>query len=205
MISPHHASKLFTTIIGINKIVLILFLVGFAYFSHVSTYICKNPKQFMAELIGSGLCTAIPVAFISFQRGQPFNRIVSASSLGFLLMFFYTFMTEMAGENTKKETILKEVTESKPFKIVAGIVLGIFGVILAGLAWIARDQGPGGLQVFIEALTVALPGASALAFIAKNHKKTDVLKIFIKNFLLFFVGYFVLQYGGFNKHAFHRR
>ena len=199
MLSKHNAGKLFTRIIGINKIILILFLVGFAYFNHVNDYICVNPKQFMGESIGLGLSTAIPVAFMAFKRGQSSSGIISSSLLAFLIIFFYNFISEMSGENSSEPNKLDNVKSSKPFKIIAGIILGILGLILAYLAFIVQDTVPG---ILLEALVVTIPSTIAMTIIAKNHNKKNLKQVFIINFLIFFIGYFVLQWGGFNKHVF---
>ena len=199
MLSKHEAGKLFTRIIGINKIILILFLVGFAYFNHVNDYICKNPKQFMSESIGLGLSAAIPVAFMALKRGQPTSSIISLSLLSFLFLFFYNFVTEMSGENSSEPNKLEHIQSSKPFKIAAGIILGILGLILAYLAFIVRDTVPGAL---LEAILFSVPTAVTITFIAKHHNQDNLKNVFIKNFLLLFTGYFVLQWGGFNKHVF---
>ena len=89
MLSKHEAGKLFTRIIAINKIILVLFLLGFAYFNHVTDHICENPKEFMVESIGLGLSAAVPMAFMAFKRGQPSSSIISLSLLAFLFLFFY--------------------------------------------------------------------------------------------------------------------
>jgi hypothetical protein len=199
MLSKHDAGKLFTKIIGINKIILVLFLVGFAYFNHVTDHICENPKEFMADSIGLGLSAAIPVAFMALKRGQPTSSIISLSLLSFLFLFFYNFVTEMSGENSSEPNKLEHIQSSKPFKIAAGVILGILGLILAYLAFIVRDTVPGTL---LEAILFSIPTTITMTFIAKHHNQDNLKSVFIKNFLILFTGYFVLQWGGFNKHLF---
>ena len=199
MLSKHEAGKLFTRIIAINKIILVLFLLGFAYFNHVTDHICENPKEFMVESIGLGLSAAVPMAFMAFKRGQPSSSIISLSLLAFLFLFFYNFVAEMSGEHSSEPNKLEHIKSSKPFKIVAGIILGIIGLILAYLAFIVRDTVPGAL---LEAVLFSVPTAVTMTFIAKHHDKEKLKGVFIKNFLIFFIGYFVLQWGGFNKHVF---
>ena len=89
MLSKHNAGKLFTRIIGINKIILILFLVGFAYFNHVNDYICVNPKQFMGESIGLGLSTA-NILHRSFKYSCRYYKFITISIFNniFLQLYF---------------------------------------------------------------------------------------------------------------------
>jgi Na+/H+ antiporter NhaD/arsenite permease-like protein len=202
MLSKHHAGKLFTDIISGSKVILILFLVVFSYITHSTEHICAHPKQFMTESILLGLSSAISVSVLGFRRGQDVPGIINLALLFFLVMFFYNFMAEMSGEHGEEPSTLERIKGSKPFKIVAGIILGILALVLGYLALIVRDSHKGDL---LEAFIFAVPTAGTMVYISKNHDKQDLTKIFIKNFLMFFIGYYILQYGGFNRHVFEKQ
>jgi len=156
----------------------------------------------MNESILLGLSSAISVSVLAFRRGQNIPSIISLALLVFLVMFFYNFMAEMSGEHSEEPSTLERIKSSKPFKIVAGIILGILALILGYLALIVRDHHNGDL---LEALIFALPTAATTTYIAKNHDKKNISKVFITNFLMFFIGYYILQYGGFNRHVFQKQ
>ena len=104
-----------------------------------------------------------------------------------------------------QQNFIAHTLKMKSVKFIIGIILG-FMVLLA---LIVRDGGGLPLSTLVfESLLMALCGALPVIMIAVDRKEKNKLKIvqdFFIYFIAFFIGHFILQYGGFYTHTFMKK
>jgi len=200
-----------------TKIALILVLVILSFINADTSFISTNARSFLGESIVLGLSAAIPFTYIAANRGREIGDAISVGITAFLIFFLFHVVMEFSGQNkaatdgvlTKGEqaqqNFIAHTLKMKSVKFILGIIVG-FMVLLA---LIVRDGGGLPLSTLVfESLLMALCGALPVIMIAVDRKEKNKLKIvqdFFTYFIAFFIGHFILQYGGFYTHTFMKK
>ena len=197
-----------------SKIALILVLMILSFINADTSFISTNARSFLGESIVLGLSAAIPITYIATNRGREIGDAISIGITAFLIFFLFHVVMEFSGQNkaatdgvlTKGEQAQQKfITNTLQMKVILGIVLGFMFL----LALIVRDGG--GLpfsNLVVESLLMALCGALPVVMIAVDRKeknKVKIVKDFFTYFIAFFIGNFILQYGGFYTHTFMKK
>lgn len=194
----------FSGIIVYGKFILLAFLLILSFINGHKEYIEKNPRKFMWDSFIVGLSSAVAVAAIAQLRGVP-EIIPNVSFISFFLFFSYNVFRELSGFNAVTDSSKLTQGEQKqvdtlqfPIMIIAGISI----LALTGLALVKRVPHPQGFNaLMIESLIFGGLTGIAEAIVASNHHENP-FKAGGVNFIFFFVGYIVMQYGGFNNKVF---
>lgn len=194
----------FAGIIVYGKFILLAFLLILSFINGHKEYIEKNPRKFMWDSFIVGLSSAVAVAAIAQLRGVP-EIIPNISFISFFLFFSYNVFRELSGFNAVTDASKLTQGEQKqvdtlqlPIMVIAGISV----LALTGLALVKRVPHPQGFSaLMIESIIFGGLTGVAEAIVASNHHENP-FKSGGANFLLFFVGYIVMQYGGFNNKVF---
>ena len=197
----------FSTTIVIGKFLLLIFLLILSFINGHKEYIQYNPRKFMWDSFTVGISSALAVAIIAQMRGVP-EIIPNVAFISFFLFFSYNVFRELSGFNVVTDSGKLTQGESRqvrlfsvPFAILALTTLACL-VVMATMARVAHPYGLG--QLLIE--SVIFGGFTGLAeiVVAKNHGETTMHSIQVGglNFMMFTLGFILLQYGGFNNHVF---
>ncbi len=194
----------FSGIIVYGKFILLAFLLILSFINGHKEYIEKNPRKFMWDSFIVGLSSAVAVAAIAQLRGVP-EIIPNVSFISFFLFFSYNVFRELSGFNAITDSSKLTQGEQKqidtlqfPIMIIAGISI----LALTGLALVKRVPHPQGFNALMfESLIFGGLTGIAEAIVAANHHENP-FKAGGVNFIFFFIGYIVMQYGGFNNKVF---
>ena len=194
----------FSSIIIYGKFFVLAFLLVLSFINGHKEYIEKNPRKFMWDNFVVGLSSAIAVAAIAKLRGVP-EIIPNIAFVSFFLFFAYNVFRELSGLNAVSDESKLTQGEQKQVNTLKTPILVIVVVsiiALSGLALVNRVPHPEGFSnLLIEALIFGGSTGLAEVIVAMNHGENP-LHVGIMNFLLFFIGYIVMQYGGFNNKVF---
>lgn len=151
-----------------------------------------------------GLSSAIAVAIIAKLRGVP-EIIPNIAFISFFLFFSYNVFRELSGFNAVADESKLTQGEQRQVDVLKFPILALVSVsmiALLGLALIKRVPHPEGFgKLLLEALIFGGSTGLAEVIVAMNHGE-DPLHVGGMNFALFFIGYLVMQFGGFNNRVF---
>lgn len=183
-----------------------------------TSYISKNPKNFLYECMAVGASAAIPTALIAFNRVDKTNKsykskILNSTIIVFMLFFIFHLLMEMSGVNNyetaetcpgdeKQQTYLKQNIMTSWFE--AAIVC--MGTSLLYLAFKVHETDrftKHKMSSIIEFAVFAIANAAPCYLILKDrgHKEGTLLKSAVVG-LAYGAGYVGLQAGGFFDHLF---
>ena len=194
----------FTNIIVYGKFFVLAFLLILSFINGHKEYIEKNPRKFMWDNFVVGLSSAVAVAIIAKLRGVP-EIIPNVAFISFFLFFSYNVFRELSGLNAVADTSKLTQGEQKQVDVLKTPILALVVmamVALLGLALVHRVPHPEGFgKLLLEALIFGGSTGLAEVVVAMNHGE-DPLHVGGMNFVLFFIGYIVMQFGGFNNRVF---
>lgn len=194
----------FSSIIVYGKFIVLAFLLILSFINGHKEYIEKNPRKFMWDSFVVGLSSSIAVAAIAQLRGVP-EIIPNIAFISFFLFFTYNVFRELSGLNAVSDSSKLTQGEQKQVDTLKTPILAISLVsifVLSGLALSKRVPHPQGFgNLLLEAFIFGGSTGLAEVIVAMNHGE-DPLHVGGMNFALFFVGYIVMQYGGFNNKVF---
>jgi len=192
-----------------GKITLILLLLILSFINADTTFIQASPRAFLTESIVSGLSGAIPFYFIAMYRKVPPGDAATISVTAFLMLFLLNVVMEFSGMNKSSNLTASEQKQQNFLTAFTGsrVLIGIVAFVMLILALWVHDMSPGISIVFKEALIMGLAGALPTLLVAYDRKEPKATKYFMNfalMFVIFFIGHFVLQLGGFYAHIFER-
>lgn len=204
------ASTMFETYVLLSKAFIILFLLILSFMNAHGDFAGKNPKLFVGESVLVGGLTALAFAFIAWSRHMELSGIFNVALTAFLVFFIFNVFMEFSGFNQTSVDVEKlDESDKKRNELVikAGKwIIGIGSVIAILLALAVRDTNFYSWKwLTLEGFVFALSGAVPVIMIAVDRKEKDAGKItkdFFIMFFLFFIGHYILQYGGFYTHIF---
>ena len=199
--------KIFATAIKFSKFALLALLLILSFINGHKEYIAEKPRKFMWDNFTVGLTSAIGISIIAYMRGRA-DLIPNLAFIAFFLFFAYNVFRELSGLNAASDASklsAGEAEQTKKLKLPMIIIVLIGLVVLVGLAGTARVAHPEGFgRLAKEAGIFALLTVIGEIVVAVNHGEHPggiVLTAF-GNFLIFFFGHILLQYGGFYNHVF---
>ncbi len=194
----------FSNIIVYGKFFVLAFLLVLSFINGHKEYIEKNPRRFMWDNFVVGLSSAIAVSIIAKLRGVP-EIIPNIAFISFFLFFSYNVFRELSGFNAVADETKLTQGEQKQIDVLKLPILALVSVsmiALLGLALVNRVPHPEGFgKLLLEALIFGGSTGLAEIVVAMNHGE-DPLHVGGLNFILFFFGYLIMQFGGFNNRVF---
>ncbi len=201
------AASVFKGGIVLSKLVVTVLLLVYAYRNLYTSFVTKNPAGFLSESILYGAATAIPFFIVLLIRQVSFGTSAGFAFAAFMTFFFLNVIMEFSGQNAinqgdttltdEQKEQLKKVKDFEQGNIFKGSVL-ILGLVLIILALFNQDTGPGFHYVFFESLIIGFAAVLPSYVQAKNRGSVNPFnRTMLFHFVLFTIGHFILQLGGF--------
>lgn len=197
----------FANAIKISKFALLALLLIMSFINGHKEYIAEKPRKFMWDNFAVGLTSAIGISIIAAMRGRS-DLIPNLAFIAFFLFFTYNVFRELSGLNAlsdHEKLSQGEAEQARKLKKPMAIIFAIGFLLLSGLAFKARVAHPEGFGALAkEAAIFAICTVIGELVVGANHdeKQSLIAMAGLVNFIMFFAGHILLQYGGFYNHVF---
>jgi len=196
----------FYNVIKFGKFALLAALLTLSFTNGHKEYINENPRKFLGDCIAVAGTSALAISIVAWMRGQSF-RIPTVAFIAFFLFFVYSVVREISGFNaaaggdSEDLTLRAQAQWNFLSKPVAVFIAGVAGFMTV-LALFAHVPHPMGMFALLkESFVVAGMTALGEAVIAYNHGHA-IANMAILNFIAFFIGNMIMQFGGFYDQVF---
>ena len=196
----------FYNVIKFGKFALLAALLTMSFTNAHKDYINENPRKFLWDCLAVAGTSALAISIVAWMRGQSY-RIPTVAFITFFLFFVYGVVREISGFNAAaggdKEdlTLRAQSLWNLLTKPVTAFMAGVAGFMIV-LALFAHIPHPQGMFALVKESFI-MAGMTALgeAVIAYNHGHA-ITNPAMLNFIAFFIGNMVLQFGGFYDQVF---